>query len=253
MDKQKRIKLYPGIYLADYGFEKNAVASRQRIALETLQQKKPVIVVEVGCGADLLYKKALKARLSIKQWIIVEPSAKFAQVAKRSAQKKIPLFVIQNFLEDAAQDIREITHGPIDFIVCTGLLHEVPNPDELLRAARSLLSRKGTIHINVSNGNSLHRRLAKAMGLIKDVKAFSRRNKQLMQHHVFDLRSLTNLVISQGFAIAGSGGCLLKPFSNSQMDSIKKVLTAPVMEGLFILGRKYPELANEIFINARLR
>jgi 2-polyprenyl-3-methyl-5-hydroxy-6-metoxy-1,4-benzoquinol methylase len=229
------------------------VAARQKLILDMFQTAKPNVVVEIGCGTDLLYKKAIDLELPIKQWIIVEPSDQFIRVAKQTGESKIKLYAIHDFIEDSVSIVNETCESPPDFVVCSGVLHEVENPGNILSAAKSVLSTGGTLHVNVPNAFSLHRRLARAMGLIKDEKEFSERNKTLSQFHVFDINSLMRLVEKNGFKIETSGGYFLKPFTHSQMESINTLLSPDILDGLFILGQEYPDLASEIYINAKVK
>lgn len=252
LEKQKRLADYFHAYIHDYGFEKDIVAHRQELILDLLRKYKPSIVVEIGCGIDPIYLKALKQRLKIKQWIIAEPIAAFAKAARKTNRKDIPLTVIHGFFEDSVEDILKVSQQPVDFVICSGLLHEVSRPGDLLSAIRRILKPKGALHINVPNAHSLHRRLAKSMNLIKNLKEFSARNKALMQFRVFDKTSLLAVIKKYGFTVLESGGYFLKPFSNKQMNRIRRILTPEVLRGLYRLGQEYPDLANEIYINATI-
>lgn len=253
IEKLKRIQAYPIAYLKDYDFEREMVETRQRQVIEAIKAKKPSIVLEVGCGIDLLYTKALAERLPIKQWIIVEPIGKFIEIVRKTKQGKTKLDLIQGFFEDSIETIDLVRQGPIDFIVCSGMLHEVRNPEKLLQTARKLLPKNGILHVNVPNAGSLHRRLAKSMGLVKKLNELTARNKSLMQHQVFDINSLRSLIVRNGFRVENSGGYFIKQFSNKQMASIRPVLTKEVFNGLWQLGKEYPEFANEIYINAKIK
>ncbi len=47
------------------------------------------------------------------------------------------------------------------FIICSGLLHEVEEPDKMIRDIFRLCGRETIVHINVPNANSIHRLVAK--------------------------------------------------------------------------------------------
>jgi hypothetical protein len=104
----------------------------------------------------------------------------------------------------------------------------------------------------VSNAYSLHRRLAAESGLIDDVHDLSERNRDLAQYRVFDLDSLRAVVTAAGFAPHEAGGICLKPFTNAQMAQVLPLLPTDVLRGLERLGRQLPELASEIYVNARI-
>lgn len=54
-----------------------------------------------------------------------------------------------------------------DFIIISGLLHEVPDPKKLLQSIYKICKQDTLVHINVPNVYSFHRLLAYEMGCIK--------------------------------------------------------------------------------------
>jgi SAM-dependent methyltransferase len=249
MEKRRRIAKYEKHYLADYGFEAVMVAARQRLILELLSRIRPRIVLEIGCGIDMLGAQVKKARLPVEQWVIVEPAKRFVSAARSLKMGETRVDVIHGFLEDSIDGIRARCAGLPDFIVCSGLLNEIERPENILRAARSLLGASGIVHVNVPNALSLHRRLARAMGLIATENELTARNRQLAQYRVFDLDGLMGLAASAGFRVVEKGGYFIKPFTHAQMQSLGSVLSKDVLDGLWRLGRELPELASEIYVN----
>lgn len=247
MENYQHAKSYSKAYQRDYGFEAVMVAARQRLVLEILRALKPRMVVEIGCGPVLLYDRACALKLPVKQWIIVEPCSSFLRSAK---EKNIPLRLIHGFFEEMADDVRTVVPQGADLVICSGMLNEVRNPGKLLKEAAQILAKNGHLHVNVPNSGSLHRRLGVVMKLIKRLPQSSQRNKRLRQYHVFDQESLHKLVCDSGFTIETSGGYFLKPFAHKQMQAIRPVLSKSVLDGLWILGRQFPELATEIYVNA---
>lgn len=249
MEKRRRIEEYGKRYLADYGFEAVMVAARQRLILELLGRIQPKVVLEIGCGIDLLGTRVAKARLPVEQWLIVEPAQRFFNAARSLKMGATRVDVIRGFLEDSVDAIRaRCTRAP-DLIVCSGLLNEVKQPERILKSARRLLGASGTVHVNVPNAYSLHRRLAKAMGIVETEKQLTARNRQLAQYRVFDLEGLIDLAAGAGFQVVEKGGYFLKPFTHAQMESIAGVLSSKVLDGLWQLGREFPALASEIYVN----
>ncbi len=249
MKKHERIAQYESRYMADYGFEAVMVAARQRLVLEILRATGPRVVLEVGCGIDMLGEKAHQAGLSMEQWVIVEPSERFCEAARALKMGKTRVDVVQGFLEDETEAIRQRCVRPPDLILCSGLLNEIEEPEGILRAARRLLGSPGVVHVNVPNAQSLHRKLAKAMGVIESEKQLTERNRQLAQYRVYDFDSLIELAGASGLRVIEKGGYFIKPFTHAQMESIAGVLSAAMLDGLWQLGREMPELASEIYVN----
>lgn len=248
--KDERIKSYAGAYLGDYGFESVMVDARQRVVLELIAARQPGRVLEAGCGADLLCEKAIAQRAAFAQWTIVEPAADFAAVAEALAAKDARLAVRRGFFEDETAALLK-NETKYDLVIVAGLLGELADPGAVLRAAVAACAPEGLVHVNVPNAFSLHRRLARAMGLIKDEHEMSGRNHLLQQHRVYDSARLRADVEAAGLVVTDTGGYFLKPFTHAQMEDVTRLLGSSVLDGLWQMGRELPELASEIYVNAR--
>jgi SAM-dependent methyltransferase len=251
--KEARLHSYERAYLRDEGFESRLVSARQDLILELLERQRPRVVVEVGCGVDMLTRRALDAGLVPEQWVVVEPSAPFAALARDAMESMTGLSVVEGFFEDSVSELLHITGEPVDMVLLSGLLHELEDPTVVLDAAGQILSDGGLLHVNVPNAYSLHRRLAKAMQLISDVHQPSERNTALTQFHRFDRESLRAMLSDAGFVPEEEGGYFLKPFTHAQMLALEDLLSPEMLRGLWQLGRELPELASEIYVNARRR
>lgn len=249
MNKENRINQYQENYLNQYGFEAEMVKYRRKLVMERLDALKPRTVVEVGCGPELLYQHYFQVAGAIDQWVIVEPGNEFYAIASESGLPN--LTAIQGFFEEAIPQIKALLPTPPDMIIISSVLHEVPSPRELLRAAKSIMGEQGVLHVNVPNATSFHRMLAKSMGLIDDVKVLSTRNLELLQQRVYDAASLRIDIEASGLAVVNEGGYLVKPFTHAQMQAIAPHVGETVLDGLYQLGKEHPELASEIYLEAR--
>lgn len=244
----ERIDLYQSGYLADYGFESTMVHYRRKLLLGRLEKYRPMVVIEIGCGLELLYDAWLQDGGEVESWIIVDPAEIFAENAKQS---NLPnLHVICDIFEHAVPKVKATLPRTPDLVICSSLLHEVPSAIDLLTAIRCVMGRATLLHVNVPNSESLHRRLAKAMGLISDTKAMSERNAKLLQHRDYSMRSLKLDLVSSGFEVVESGGYFVKPFTHMQMEGVAPLIGTDVLEGLYLLGKEEPDLASEIFVEA---
>lgn len=248
-DKNQRIAQYQENYLGQYGFENVQVAYRRQALLERLHVLQPQVVVEVGCGVELLYEQFHRDQGAVERWIIVEPGESFHAVA---AASDLPnLTAIRGFFEEVVEEVRCALPRSPDLVICSSVLHEVPAPGELLAAARRLMGETSILHINVPNANSFHRRLAKSMGLIQAVGAPSERNMHLLQYRVYDRDSLRMDIEAVGLSVVREGGYFVKPFTHAQMEKISPELGQDVLDGLYRLGQEMPDLASEIFVEAQ--
>lgn len=249
MNKESRINQYQENYLNEYGFEAQMVKYRRRLVLERLNVIQPRTIVEVGCGSELLYQHYFQMAGPVDKWIIVEPGSEFYGIALKSGLPNLE--VIQGFFEEAITQINSILSTPPDMIIISSVLHEVAAPGELLRAAQSIMGEQSVLHVNVPNATSFHRMLAKSMGLINDVKVLSKRNVDLLQQRVYDAASLREDVEAAGLAVVSEGGYLVKPFTHAQMQAISSELGEAVLDGLYQLGKDRPEMASEVYLEAR--
>ena len=241
MGKMDRIVKYEKEYMSDYGFESVMVWARQKMVLEIMDKLRPSRVLEVGCGWDLL---ASKVKHAFQKWVIVEPAPKFASHAAQNFSGDRRMMVVCEFIE------RTNDLGEFDFCIVSCLLHEVERPLEILASLRKFLSPHGVLHVNVPNALSMHRQLAVEMGIIGSPYERSERNRRLMQPHVFDIRSLKSLLGNAGFSCIDEGGYFIKPFTHGQMKVVIDALGERLLPGLWALGKKHPELASEIYVNA---
>ena len=244
------MQAYEAAYSSDYDFELVQVKYRREAVLRSLHARKPSHVIEIGCGLEpLLPHYIASGGTGITRWVVAEPSDRFAQAARGVAEDRPEMAVVQGYFEDLAERIVE-QYGQADMVICSGLLHEVPDQRRLLGAVRAVMRPDAVLHVNVPSATSLHRRLAKAMGLIADLEQMSERNLQLQQHRVYSLQSLQGDLRTAGLQPLESGGIFLKPFTHAQMRTVLDVVGADILPGLGVLGTEMPELASEIYVNA---
>ncbi len=246
---ENRADQYQSAYLNDYGFESVMVHYRRELLLERLDELRPEVVIEIGCGSELLYDAWAKRGARAKCWVVVEPAEHFAEIARSSKLEN--LHVVQDFFEKAVLSVlRHLTRTP-DLVICSSLLHEVPSAEDLVRAVGEVMGEDSLLHVNVPNAESMHRRLAKTMEIISDTKEMSNRNKKLLQNRVFDMGSLKEALTSEGYVIRAEGGYMIKPFTHGQMEQIYPILGKQVLDGLYRLGMELPDLASEIYVEVR--
>lgn len=231
-------------------FEGIQVAYRRRAVLEVVRESGARHVIEVGCGFEPLACHAT----DFDTWTIVEPAAAFAESARKLVAADRRVRVVERTIEGAAADGLLAGNAP-DLVLLSSLLHEVPSPGQVLAGVRGVCDVNTLVHVNVPNASSLHRELAVAMGLIPAVTTPSAQQVALQQSRIFDAGSLEQLLRDAGFAVVAAGGYLLKPFTHAQMQGLVEggTIDRLMLDGLFQLGKKFPALASEVFVNARLR
>jgi len=232
------IKNYAENYIKDAGesFEDIMVKYRRKKVLKLLDKYAHRKILEIGCGLEPLFK-FLDSNF-YDEYTVIEPSKDFYKNAVNLAKNNHKI-ICRNEFFSANNDLK---NKEFDFIIISGLLHEVERPNEFLAEVKKICRQNTIVHINVPNANSFHRLLAKAMGLIKDTTDFSARNVIYQQHNVFDLNSLENLVKSSGFDVMEKGSYFIKPFTHKQMYAMIKenIIDESVLDGLYTLNDTLP-------------
>ncbi|PWJ52609.1 2-polyprenyl-3-methyl-5-hydroxy-6-metoxy-1,4-benzoquinol methylase [Quadrisphaera granulorum] len=234
------------VYALDYAssaFEEYQAEVRRRIVLERLALRAPRRVLEVGCGLVSLASFVEDKTTCV----VVEPTAPFVTTVRDQLDARHT--VVHSTLEDAVTSGALPLDVPFDVIVVSSLLHEVTDPSALMRAVRACCSENTLVHVNAPNLLSLHRRLGMQMGLLRDLRELSTRQKTLQQRAFYDSAGLKAELESVGLSVTAEGGYFLKPFAAEQMSEAvgSGMLDPQVLEALVVLGAQLPELASEIW------
>jgi 2-polyprenyl-3-methyl-5-hydroxy-6-metoxy-1,4-benzoquinol methylase len=161
---------------------------------------------------------------------------------------------VQNMLGDKVRCHRcladeFVPSQSFDGIVMASLLEHVEAPVELLRLVGSWLKPQGVLFVIVPNANSVHRQAGVAMGLLETTAAFTDRDRLLAHRRVYDEGLLRKHLEEAGFAVCTCQGIMIKVVSNAQMTSWPDATVDALLE----VGRKYPEIAAQIYMSCRLR
>lgn len=240
---------YAKHYAAQYddgSFETVMVAVRRRHVIYWLERYRARRVLEVGCGLEPLFGHYN----AFDSWRTLEPVADFAGRAQDSAAGDERIRVVHGFVEDQAASL---TGEEFDFVVVSGLLHEVPEPSRILQAVRSLCTGTTIVHLNVPNMQSFHRLLAVEMGLIDNVSEPSERDHRFGHRAQFDREQFDELLASAGFRVVESGTYFVKPFTHAQMDALLQTDAFPqsLIDGLDRMTKYMPAHGAELYSNAR--
>ena len=182
--------------------------------IEQINKYQPKRILEISCGKRPFFQDYT----DFEQLIIVEPTKAFYDNAMGLLENNPALsgkvLVINDLLENAAE---KLNATPIDFIILSNVLQEIEDVSVFLKGLHSICKKDTIAHIVVPNAKSFHRLLAFEMGLIDSIYRLSDRNNLLQQMRVFDLDSLSEILVDNGFKIAGSGSSFIKPFTHQQM------------------------------------
>lgn len=225
-------------------FEPVQVAYRRRLVLARVAAHAPRRVLEIGCGEAPLFTD-----LPGIESVVIEPTPAFASGARDLAADRPDVVVVEALAErvDPAS-----VGGDFDLVVLSCVLHEVPDPQQLLAAARRFCAPGGRLHVNVPSARSLHRMLAVAMGLIPDPSTTSDTQRRMQQRGIYDAEALEAELRAAGFAVRERGGLFVKPFTHGQMQRLVDdgFLTPQLLDGLDALAGLLPELGSELWVDA---
>lgn len=188
-----------------------------------------------------------------KKYVLVEPCSVFFKNAENLKQEKQLTNVIcyNEFFENIENKLLEYK---FDYIVCSGLLHEVEQPEKFLKNIFNIcIDDKTIVHINVPNVNSFHRLLAKESGLIKNEHDMSDKNLLLQQHTNFDMNMLIEMAENVGFNVINKGSYFIKPFTHAQMKQLMDIgiLNQNLLDGFYNMEKYMPGMGSEIFIEVK--
>lgn len=235
-------------YAAQYQalpFEPLQAGFRRRRVLAQVTAHSPGRLLEIGCGEIPLFVDLP----SDVESVVIEPTPAFAENARALATGRGTVTVV----EALAEDVTLTSLGsPFDMVVLSCVLHEVPDPQRLLAAARSFCSSRGVLHVNVPSAHSFHRLLAVAMGLIPDPGTQSAVQRQMQQRAVYDAAQLEQELTRAGFFVRDRGSIFVKPFTHAQMQRLvdEQFMTPRMLEGLDRLTAALPELGSELWVDA---
>ena len=139
-------------------FEDYQIKYRRKLILDVMSKYNPKTILEIGCGMKPLFQYI--DDIKYEKYVVVDPSNKFFDNAVRLSRNDNRIECIHDFFT-----ARSVPHIKYDMIICAGLLHEIENPGNMLKEIRKISQEETVIHINVPNVNSVHRLLAKSMGL----------------------------------------------------------------------------------------
>jgi 2-polyprenyl-3-methyl-5-hydroxy-6-metoxy-1,4-benzoquinol methylase len=196
-------------------------------------------VVECGCSTGVMTPLLLDKARELE---VVEGSPTYAAQVESRHKGKLTVHTV--LFEQFEPERR------FEAAVVASVLHHVSDPVAMLKRIATWVVPGGSIHITVPNMNSFHRQLGVAMGVAQSVSDTSERNILFHQPGRFTQATLTETVRMAGLTVEEFIGFLFKPFPHDIMR--KLALSAPILDGLFRMGIKYPELASQLYLQVRV-
>jgi 2-polyprenyl-3-methyl-5-hydroxy-6-metoxy-1,4-benzoquinol methylase len=195
-------------------------------------------VIELGCGKGVLTKKLARKCKELK---VVEGSLENINHVKNELNDLNNISYYHSLWQDFNYKRNDIS----DVVFSSGLEHINKEVSSIIfNNIKNWLKPGGKLHIIVPNSNSLHRKVALYMGLIKDVHELSPRDLLLKHERVFDKDLLFEEIKENGFIIKHQEGIFLKPLPNSMMMKLKE----DVIRGFGEISVEYPDDSAHIYV-----
>lgn len=200
--------------------------------------------LEIGCS-DGQMTEMLAKRLD--RLVVVEATDYFLGEVRRRDLRNATLHhsMIENFSTDER----------FDRVFATWMLTHLVDAQLVLRRVRSLLVEEGLLFVTVPNVRVLSRQLALHMGLIDDLYTLTENDKNHGHVRAYDRQCLNRELELAGFECIDQGGLMLKILADYQMDELYTagILGDQHIEGLYRLGRAYPDLTSAIYSVCRAK
>lgn len=110
-----------------------------------------------------------------------------------------------------------------DTIIMSHVLEHLENPVGILRKFKSFLNNSGVFIISVPNAKSIHRLVAKDMGLLDSIYSLNERDFALGHYRVYDLDSLTKDCFEAGYEVVERGGVFLNRFQTIKLRTLGRM------------------------------
>lgn len=195
-------------------------------------------ILELGCSDGQMTEKISELALSLD---VVDGSQKFIEQTKQKNLKNTRFFVslFEEFNADKKYDV----------VFATYIITHIPDLTVFFDNVKKWLKPGGLLFVAVPNSNALSRQLALKMDLLQDLYNLSENDLNHGHCRCYDNYTLQRDIEQNGFNVTASGGIILKPLADFQMDKLinEGILKKEQMNALYKLGKEYPHLSAAIY------
>jgi SAM-dependent methyltransferase len=176
-------------------------------------------VLEMGVGDDEWTSRIVE---KIGHTHIVDASKILLEIPKKKYGSSVTVY--DSLFENFAPDKK------FDTIVASFVLEHVEDPVAILKNSLNWLKDSGRIIAIVPHANSLHRRLAVAMGLQEKTSDLGATDNRMGHRRVYDIPTFEHDLIAAGYEIEDKRGFFMKLVPQSLMASFSDELLNGLME-----------------------
>lgn len=190
-------------------------------------------LLEIG-AADGYMTQLISANHNIKHYHIVEASQLYAQYLKG---KFASVKVINSTLEKYQYEKKYKT------IIASHVLEHIPNVNQFLKKAYSLLDDNGYFIVSVPNALSIHRLVGVEMGILNNPYELNEQDKKIGHFRVYDNDKLKVDLEKNKFKVHILTGSFIKFLSNSQTE---KVIPKRNWMAYYKVSKRFPQFCSDI-------
>jgi 2-polyprenyl-3-methyl-5-hydroxy-6-metoxy-1,4-benzoquinol methylase len=125
------------------------------------------------------------------------------------------------------------------------ILEHVDEPRRVIQVGIDHLAPDGVLIADVPNADSIHRHVGVSLGLIQQVTDLNEGDRRIGHQRVYTWARFRQEFESLGLRIVDQGGVFCKPLSNAQLE---QVLSPEQIRAFFEVGKRFPEIAAEIYV-----
>ena len=222
--EKDRLESYSTIYEEDiaFGAEERINRLNAEFTLERIQGP----VIELGCGNGTWTKLLVERFGSVT---VVDASAALLDKIQKEHGERVRC-------RESLFEEFEPSNDDYSTVLLIGALHHTETPLRILQHVARWLHPQAKLVLSVPNAGSLHRRLGQAMGILQKTDDLSELGIRQGHRRTYTLDLFRRHLSEAGLSIDYSTGLFLKPFSNTQMDS----LSPEIFSGLFQVSQEMP-------------
>ena len=134
------------------------------------------------------------------------------------------------------------------------LLHEVDDPDEVIKLVRHFCDSNTVVLVSVPNARSFHRLLAYESGIITSIYEDSNKDKLFNRKTHYDKDKLGIHFIKNGFYVKKAETYFIKILSDKQLEKLveSKIISRKTLLGFDRMSAYIPDLRAEIYLEAKI-
>ena len=237
---ERDIEKYAKDYLQDK-FEYKMSYYRKQMLLKFLNKYNAKNIVDIGPAYNYLYEDYK----NFDSYIVIEPSKIMCDKMKKCKN----VIIYNDYLENVCNKIKDA-----DFIIASGLIHEIPNPNKFLNCIKQMCSRNTVVHISAPNSNSFHLVFAYEAGLINKLGDLTEYSQKMQRCATYNKETLTKLIYTNGFKSIENGAFFIKLFNQTKMEKAieTEILDDNLLNALNAMIKYIPDFGAEIYINAKV-